>query len=74
MIKITRFFYINLLVIPLFVLAYFVGALQTLLMAYAVVTVHELFHLFAALLLKVRVGSIYRHAVRNDAPAAGEHH
>lgn len=58
MIKITRFFYINLLVIPLFVLAYFVGALQTLLMAYAVVTVHELFHLFAALLLKVRVGSI----------------
>lgn len=58
MIKITRFFYIHLLVLPLFILAYFVGALHTLIMAYCVVSVHELFHLFAALLLRVRAGCI----------------
>lgn len=58
MIKITRFFYVHILTFPLFFLAYWVGALQTLLMAYCIVTVHELFHLFAALLLKVRVGCI----------------
>lgn len=58
MIKITRFFYIHFLVLPLFILAYCVGALHTLIMAYCVVSVHELFHLFAALLLRVRTGSI----------------
>lgn len=58
MIKITRFFYINLLVIPLFIGAYFAGVLNTLVLSYCVVAVHELFHLFAAIFLKVRVKSI----------------
>jgi len=58
MIKITRFFYIHWSVVPLFLLAYWSGGLYTLLASYAVVTVHELFHLFAALLAKERIGSI----------------
>ncbi len=58
MIKITRFFYIHFLTVPLLFLSYLVKAHHTLLMAYAIVTVHELFHLFAALLLKIRIGSI----------------
>ncbi len=56
MIKITRFFYMHWLVLPLLLLAGLVGGLHTLLMAYAIVAVHELFHLFAALALKERVG------------------
>ncbi|MBR5156686.1 MAG: hypothetical protein IKW59_02850 [Clostridia bacterium] len=58
MIKITRYLYINILTVPLFVLAYIVKAHHTMLMAYAIVTVHELFHLFAALILKIRIGSV----------------
>lgn len=58
MIKITRFFYIHILTIPLLLLACAVGALRTTLMAYCIVSVHELFHLFAALLLSVRVKSV----------------
>lgn len=58
MIKITRFFYINILCVPLFVLAYFSKSLTTLCVAYCVATVHELFHLFAALFLSVRVKSV----------------
>ncbi len=58
MIKITRYLYIHFLTIPLFVLAYLVKVHHTMLMAYAIVTVHELFHLFAALMLKIRIGSI----------------
>ena len=56
MIKITQFFYIHWLVFPLVILAGLVGGLNTLFMAYAIVAIHELFHLFAALLLKERVG------------------
>jgi len=58
MIKITRFFYIHWLVLPLLLLSWCAGGLYTLLTAYAVVTVHELFHLFAALLVRERVGAI----------------
>ena len=58
MIKITKFLYIHWLALPLTAVSYFAGGLYTLLAAYAVVTVHELFHLFAALLLRVRVKSI----------------
>lgn len=58
MIKITRFFYVHILVVPFLVLAFVTDALHTALMAYCVVTVHELFHLFAALLLRVRVKSV----------------
>lgn len=58
MIKITRFFYIHWLVLPLVLLALLTGTLHTLAMAYAVVMVHELFHVLAALLLHERIGSI----------------
>ncbi len=58
MIKITRFFYIHPLVIPLFILAYFSGGFHTMLLSYAVVSVHELFHLFAALMVRERIGSV----------------
>ncbi|MBQ3553542.1 MAG: hypothetical protein IJA08_02550 [Clostridia bacterium] len=58
MIKITRFLYVHFLVFPLFILSYFVGSIHTMIMAYAIVTVHEVFHLFAALLLGVRTASI----------------
>ena len=58
MIKITRFFYINWLVFPLFICAYFTHSLKTLAISYCVVLVHELFHLWASLLLNVRVKSI----------------
>lgn len=58
MLKLTRFFYIHLAVFPLFGAAYFAHILHTSLMAYSVVAIHELFHLFAALLLGVRVKSV----------------
>ena len=58
MIKITRFFYIHPLVILLFILAYLTGTFHTLLLSYAIVSVHELFHLFAALIARERIGSI----------------
>lgn len=58
MIKITRFLYVQWSVLPLLALAYVTNSLHTVGMAYAVVMVHELFHLFAALLLRERVGTI----------------
>lgn len=58
MIKITRFFYIHPLVFPLLLLAWFSGGFYTMLTAYAVVFVHEIFHLFATLLVRERVGSV----------------
>lgn len=58
MIKITRYFYIHPLVLPLLLLAWLSGGFYTSLTAYAVVAVHELFHLFAALAVHERVGSI----------------
>ncbi len=58
MIRLTRFFYIHWLVLPLAVLAYLTHSLHTLAMAYAIVMVHELFHLFAALLLGERISSV----------------
>ena len=58
MIKITRFLYIQWSVLPLLALAYLTNSLHTVGMAYAIVMVHELFHLFAALLLHERVGSV----------------
>ena len=58
MIKITRFFYIHWLVFPLFLLSVLAGGFYTMLTAYAVVSIHELFHLFAALLVRERVGSV----------------
>ncbi len=58
MIKITRFFYIHWLVFPLLILAWLSGGFYTMATAYTVVFVHEIFHLFAALLVRERVGSI----------------
>ena len=58
MIKITRFFYLHILTLPLLILSAVAGVLHTTLMAYCVVTVHELFHLFASILLRERVKSI----------------
>ncbi len=56
MIKITRFFYVHWLILPLLLISYLSGGLLTLLSAYAVMTVHELFHLLAVLLAKERGG------------------
>ncbi len=58
MIKITRFFYIHPLVFPLLILAWLSDGFYTMMTAYAVVFVHEIFHLFATLLVKERVGSV----------------
>ncbi|MBR6728910.1 MAG: hypothetical protein IKL80_02015 [Clostridia bacterium] len=56
MIKITRYFYVHWSFFLLAALSYFAGGLYTMLAAYAVVAVHELFHLFAALLVRERIG------------------
>ncbi|MBE7028573.1 MAG: hypothetical protein E7407_06030 [Ruminococcaceae bacterium] len=58
MIKITRFFYVSIACFPLLLVSYFTGGMHTLFLAYSIAAVHELFHLFAALLLSVRVKSI----------------
>ncbi len=58
MIKVTGFFYIHPLVPVLFLLSYFAGGFHTMLLSYGVVSVHELFHLFAALFSGERVGSV----------------
>lgn len=58
MIKITRFFYIHILVLPLMVLSFFVGSSTTFFITYGVVLLHELCHLLAALCLRVKVFSI----------------
>lgn len=58
MIKITKFFYVSAAILPLFVISYYAKATHTLLLAYSIATIHELFHLFAALLLSVKVKSI----------------
>ncbi len=58
MIKITRFFYIHILLLPLIAVSFFVGSPTTFFITYGIVLVHELFHLFAALILRVPVYSI----------------
>lgn len=58
MIKITRFFYIHILIVPLIVVAYTTKSMVTFGITYSVVLVHELFHLFAALVLRVPVQSV----------------
>ncbi|MBQ4087936.1 MAG: M50 family metallopeptidase [Clostridia bacterium] len=55
MIKITRFFFIHVLVLPLIALSFAVGSPTTFFLTYGVVLLHELCHLFAALLLNVPV-------------------
>ncbi|MBO5733319.1 MAG: hypothetical protein J6R66_00320 [Clostridia bacterium] len=58
MIRITRFLYIHSLIVPMLVLAYLVGSLSTFFMSFGVVMIHELCHLFAAILLGIGVKSI----------------
>ncbi len=58
MIKITRFFYVHLTIIPLMVIAVATKSLAAFGITYSVVLLHELFHLFAALFLRVPVKSV----------------
>lgn len=58
MIKITHFFYIHFLVIPLIFIAFYTKSQMTFFIAYSIVLIHELCHLLAAILLNVKVYSI----------------
>lgn len=58
MIRITRFFYIHILIVPMMILAHYLGSLSTFFMSFGVVMIHELFHLLAAVILGVGVRSI----------------
>ncbi len=58
MIRITRFLYIHWGILPLFFLSIYTGGICTLLLSYAVVAVHEMFHVLAAVLMQERIGCI----------------
>lgn len=58
MVKITRFLYIHVLLVPMLVLAYILKSQMTFFMSFGVVLIHELFHLFAAILMGAEVKSI----------------
>lgn len=58
MIKITRFFYIHILVVPLIAVAFFSKSQMTFFITYGIVLLHELCHLFAALCVGAKVSSI----------------
>lgn len=58
MIRITRFLYIHILVLPMIAISFLVGSPTTFFISYGVVLVHELCHLLAAVLLDVPVHSV----------------
>ncbi len=58
MIKITRFFYIHVLVLPLIFAAFLTKSQMTFFITYGIVLIHELCHLMMALCLNVKVYSI----------------
>ncbi len=58
MIKITRFFYVHIAIVPLVLLAVVTKSLAAFGITYSVVLIHELFHLFAALFLRIPVQSV----------------
>ena len=58
MIRITRFFYIHILMVPMVLLSFYVGSSRTFFVTLSVVLIHELCHVFCALALKVKVKSI----------------
>lgn len=58
MIRITRFLYIHILLAPMLILAFVLKSQTTFFICFGVVLVHELFHLFSALIMNVRVKSI----------------
>ncbi len=58
MIKITRFFYVHILVIPLLFVAFVTKSQMTFFLSYGIVFIHELCHLLAAVCLGVKVYSL----------------
>ncbi len=58
MIRITRFLYINILLVPMLILAYILNSQMTFFMSFGIVLIHELFHLLFAILLGVEIKSI----------------
>lgn len=58
MIRITRFLYIHILLVPMMILSYILKSQMTFFMSFGIVLVHELFHLITALILDVEVKSI----------------
>ena len=58
MIRITRFFYIHFLVIPLILLAFLTRSQMTFFVTYGIVLIHELCHLLAAVCFNVKIYSV----------------
>ncbi len=58
MIRITKFLYIHILLAPMLILAFVLKSQTTFFICFGVVLLHELFHLFSALIMGVRVKSI----------------
>lgn len=58
MIRITKFFYIHILLAPMLILAFVLKSQTTFFICFGVVLIHELFHLFAAIFMNVRIKSI----------------
>lgn len=58
MVRITKFFYIHILLVPMLILAFVLKSQTTFFICFGVVLIHELFHLFAAIFAGVRVKSI----------------
>lgn len=58
MIRITKYFYIHILTVLLFVYCYITRRLEILAMSYAIMLVHELFHLAAALWIGLKPAHI----------------
>jgi len=58
MIRITRFLYIHILIVPMLILSFVLKSQMTFFLAYGIVLIHELSHLLAALFCGVEVKSI----------------
>ncbi len=58
MIKISRFFYVHILLLPLILVAFVTKSQMTFFISYGIVLIHELSHLLTAILLNVPVYSI----------------
>ncbi len=58
MIKITKFFYVHILLLPMIFVAFLTKTQMTFFIMYATVLIHELSHLLMALILGVKVYSI----------------
>ena len=58
MIKITRFLYIHITLVPMLILSYILGSQMTFFISFGIVLIHELSHLLCAILMDVEVKSI----------------